>query len=100
MTTGQAVPYGRTEDFAYGDKGRIEWVIENPQHKTYDICFATAAERPALEPQSYVPLVGVGVAALKMSTDFNKSMANVATLIPGNILIPKPSLSPVTARPF
>ena len=28
-------------------------------------------------------VTGVGVAALKMSMDFNKSMANVATLIPG-----------------
>ncbi len=31
-----------------------------------------------------LPLVGAGAAALKFSTDFNKSMANVATLIPGN----------------
>jgi|GEM_PF-7019772 len=32
-----------------------------------------------------LPLVGIGVAALKMSMDFNKSMANIGTLIPGNI---------------
>lgn len=32
-----------------------------------------------------LPIVGIGVAALKMSMDFNKSMSNVATLIPGNI---------------
>lgn len=30
-------------------------------------------------------VAGVGVAAIKMSMDFNKSMANIATLIPGNI---------------
>lgn len=29
------------------------------------------------------PIVGVGVAAFKASTDFNEAMANVATLIPG-----------------
>lgn len=29
------------------------------------------------------PLVGAGVASLKFSTDFNKAMANVSTLIPG-----------------
>jgi TP901 family phage tail tape measure protein len=31
------------------------------------------------------PILGVGAAAVKMSTDFNAAMANVATLIPGNI---------------
>lgn len=31
-----------------------------------------------------VPIAGAGIAALKFSTDFNKSMANIATLIPGN----------------
>jgi len=31
-----------------------------------------------------LPIVGIGAAAIKMSTDFNESMANVATLIPGN----------------
>lgn len=30
-----------------------------------------------------VPILGVGVAGLKMSKDFNKAMANVGTLIPG-----------------
>jgi hypothetical protein len=29
------------------------------------------------------PIVGIGVAAFKASTDFNEAMANVATLIPG-----------------
>jgi len=31
------------------------------------------------------PLVGIGIAALKASTDFNEAMGKVATLIPGNI---------------
>lgn len=31
-----------------------------------------------------LPLVGIGIAAFKMSNDFNAAMANVATLIPGN----------------
>lgn len=30
------------------------------------------------------PLVAIGAAAIKLGTDFNASMANVATLIPGN----------------
>lgn len=32
-----------------------------------------------------LPIVAAGGAALKMSTDFNAGMANIATLIPGNI---------------
>ncbi len=31
-----------------------------------------------------LPIAGVGIAAIKAATDFNKGMANVATLIPGN----------------
>ena len=31
------------------------------------------------------PIVGVGVAAAKMSTDFNESLANIGTLIPGQV---------------
>ena len=32
-----------------------------------------------------LPIVGLGVAAFKTSVDFNKAMANIATLIPGNV---------------
>ena len=32
-----------------------------------------------------LPLAGIGGTAIKMSVDFNKAMANVATLIPGNV---------------
>ena len=31
------------------------------------------------------PIIGLGTASTKMGMDFNKSMANVATLIPGNV---------------
>ena len=60
MATGASIPYARTEDFAYGDRGRIEWAIENPSHTEYEIRFSTALERPPLNPQPYVPMVGVG----------------------------------------
>jgi len=32
-----------------------------------------------------LPIVAIGTAAVKASLDFNKGMANVATLIPGNV---------------
>ncbi|MBN2296582.1 MAG: VCBS repeat-containing protein [Pirellulales bacterium] len=58
--TGKAVPFARTEDFAYGDCGRLEWPIKDPTHKNYEIRFKTVARRPALVSQDYTPLVGVG----------------------------------------
>ena len=60
LTTGKAVPHARTGDFAYGDKGRIEWVIRDPTHKRYGIRFKTSKKRPPLLPQPYVPMIGNG----------------------------------------
>ena len=57
---GEAVPYAVTEDFAYGDKGRVEWVIQEPDHTVYDIRYRTAPGRPALMPAKYTPLIGIG----------------------------------------
>ncbi len=58
--TGKSVPFARTEDFAYSDRGRLEWVITNPKHRKFEILFHTIAKRPPLQPQNYTPVVGVG----------------------------------------
>ncbi len=58
--TGQAVPHATTEDFAYGDKGRVEWVVQDPSHKVYELRFKTVGKRPPLAPAKYTPLIGVG----------------------------------------
>ncbi len=58
--TGEPVPFGLSEDFAYGDRGRLEWVITNPAHKTFEIRFRVVTERPPLQPKAYIPPVGVG----------------------------------------
>lgn len=58
--TGQVVEYGRGEEFAHGDCGRIEWVVEDPLHLVYELRFRTLSKRPALEPLRFVPMVGVG----------------------------------------
>ena len=60
LKTGECIPRARTEDFAYGDEGRVEWVIADPAHREFEIRFRSASERPSLEPQAYVPMVGVG----------------------------------------
>jgi hypothetical protein len=58
--TDQTVPHAISEDFAYGDKGRVEFVIADPSHTTLEIRWKTAAERPPLRPQRFAPQAGVG----------------------------------------
>ncbi len=59
VATGEAVA-SAIEDFQYGDTGRVEWVIENPTHREYEIRFRTMKQRPALVPRKYTPRIGVG----------------------------------------
>ena len=58
--SGKNVPCARDEAFAYGDKGRLEWVIPDPHHTVFEIRFRITKTRPPLRPQAYTPLVGVG----------------------------------------
>jgi len=60
LATGEVVEHAMTEDFAYGDKGRVEWTITGPSHTEYEIRFRTAEQRPPLQPRISVPMVGVG----------------------------------------
>ena len=60
VADGSDVPHHRTEDFAYGDRGRVEFVVQEPSHKIFQIEFETCRIRPPLVPQKRVPLVGVG----------------------------------------
>ena len=60
VATGEMLDHALTEDFAYSDRGRIEWVIKDPSRTEYEIRFRTAAERPPLQPREYVPLIGSG----------------------------------------
>jgi hypothetical protein len=58
--TQQPVPCSLDEEFNYGDRGRVRWVIEQPDHKKYQIRFHMAAKRPARQPKEYAPLIGTG----------------------------------------
>ncbi len=57
---GAEIPHHLTEDFAYGDRGRIEFVVQDPSHRVYDLQFDVCPKRPPLAPQERVPLVGAG----------------------------------------
>ena len=58
--TGHPVPFVLSEEFAYNDRGQLEWVITDPTHKIFEIRFRTTQKRPPLKPRAYTPLVGVG----------------------------------------
>jgi len=58
--TNKSIPFARNEDFAYGDRGRLEWVVADPTHREFEIRFRTTPKRPTLQPRSYTPTVGVG----------------------------------------
>ena len=60
VTTGERVPHALSEDFAYADRGRIEFVIADPTHAEYDIRFSTKPERSPIRSQACVPAIGVG----------------------------------------
>ena len=58
--TNETVPHALTEDFAYGDKGRVEFVVANSKHTEFEIRFRTVAKRPQLKPQRFTPQIGNG----------------------------------------
>ncbi|MCK5805305.1 MAG: VCBS repeat-containing protein [Lentisphaeria bacterium] len=60
LRTGKPILHATTSDFAYGDRGRVEWVVNDPAHTEYEIRFRTIDRRPPLESARLVPLVGVG----------------------------------------
>jgi hypothetical protein len=57
---GEVIPHHLTEDFAYADRGRIEFVVKDPSRRVYDLQFDICPKRPPIEPQERVPLVGAG----------------------------------------
>ncbi|MFT5028815.1 MAG: hypothetical protein ACI9VS_001246 [Candidatus Binatia bacterium] len=60
QNTGERTPHARSEDFAYGDKGRLEFVIRDPNHREFEIQFRVGPDRPPLRPQRFTPPIGVG----------------------------------------
>jgi hypothetical protein len=59
LATGQFIPRA-IERFSNTDTLNVEWVIENPAHTQYEICFNTVGQRPAILPADYTPMIGVG----------------------------------------
>lgn len=60
QATNRIVRHALSDDFQFGDAGRIEFVISDPQHREFEITFRTAAERGPPVPAGFVPQIGVG----------------------------------------
>lgn len=60
LATRKPIPHALTEDFAYSDKGRVEFVVAKPWHREFEIRFRVVAKRPPLQPQRFTPQIGVG----------------------------------------
>ncbi len=60
LATNTAIPHALSDEFFYGDTGRVEFVITNPTHRHFAMRFEVVAERPALQPRRFTPQIGVG----------------------------------------
>ena len=58
--SGEVIPHSLSDEFCYGDKGRVRWVVVNTNHRHYEIRFRTAPKRPSLHPPDLTPMIGVG----------------------------------------
>ncbi len=58
--TKRAVPHALSSEFAYGDAGRVQWVVADPTHREYEIRFRTVTRRPPLRPRKRTALIGNG----------------------------------------
>ncbi|MGE0758418.1 MAG: FG-GAP repeat domain-containing protein, partial [Pirellulaceae bacterium] len=56
----KVVPHALSEELDYGERGRVEFVVEKPGPAQYDIRFRTASDRPLREPRPVTPAIGVG----------------------------------------
>ncbi|MBT6154778.1 MAG: VCBS repeat-containing protein [Planctomycetaceae bacterium] len=60
VKTGQVTPHSLSRHFHHSDKGRVQWVIDDPKQTDFVIRFRTATERPIVKSPKRVPLIGVG----------------------------------------
>lgn len=60
VATGEVVPHALSEDFAYDDVGRVEFVAADPRSAEFEIRFRSVQRRPPLKPREFTPPIGIG----------------------------------------
>jgi TP901 family phage tail tape measure protein len=68
-----------------GSVENLQKSMENLTSSMFKLSAKTARIGSAMTQGLSLPIAAIGGAAIKMSVDFNRAMANVATLIPNNI---------------
>ncbi|MDA0832160.1 MAG: VCBS repeat-containing protein [Planctomycetota bacterium] len=58
--TKREIPHALTEEFSYDDSGHVEFVIDDPDHRAFEIRFRLADKRPSQKTQTFTPQIGVG----------------------------------------
>ncbi|MBN2307872.1 MAG: VCBS repeat-containing protein [Candidatus Hydrogenedentes bacterium] len=54
------IPHALDEDFAWQDKGRVSWVIEQPDRLAYRVRFGALGAAESRSAPVYIPLIGHG----------------------------------------
>ena len=60
QATRKSVPRALGPDFAYGDRGRVEWVVADPEHSEFEIRFNVGPQRSPIASARFVPQIGTG----------------------------------------
>jgi TP901 family phage tail tape measure protein len=68
-----------------GGKDKLSQIVNSTRARLKSLGDASRRVGRTFNRYLTLPTLGAGAASLKFSMDFNKSMTNVATLIPGNI---------------
>lgn len=60
VATDQVVPHALSDDFDYGDQGRVEFVAVDPTHTEFEIRFHAVEKRPPNRLRGFTPPIGTG----------------------------------------
>ncbi|MBM3459931.1 MAG: VCBS repeat-containing protein, partial [Armatimonadetes bacterium] len=58
--TGRAIPHALSDEFQFGDRGRVEWSALRPSQRVFDLRFRTVPLRPAPRARGLSLPIGVG----------------------------------------
>ena len=58
--TGKTVPHALSWHFHHGDEGEVRWVVNQPEHREYEIQFSVSSNQKPLLPPAYLPPIGIG----------------------------------------
>lgn len=58
--TGIIIPHALSDDFFYGDRGKVEFVATDPAVRSFVVSFNVVQKRPVAQLRQFTPQIGVG----------------------------------------